>query len=164
MDIRYLADQLNLLLTVVGDECTEAWVAPLGADRILVFDNLWVPLLDPQLEKKRLRVAILVIHGGRQVDQVADFLLSTLVPIRAHHERLLRTLLRPFCQALRGLIPLLGRLLTLNETELLAGVSHGDIGRRALRILELVKKARLAMQSILGQSQFMVLLHLGLLS
>ena len=62
---------------------------------------------------------------------------------------------------MRSLIPLLGGLLTLNETELLTGVSHGDIGRRALRILEFVQKARLAVQSILGQSQFMVLLHLG---
>ena len=86
-------------------------------------------------------------------------MLPPLVPVRPHHQSVLRALVRHIGETCGHLIPPCLGFLAVDQADLLAGVAIGDRCLRPLSVLELVEEAGLAVEDIFCPTQDIYLLR-----
>ena len=125
--VRYLSDYFDLCCSIVHDYRSKVWVLPLGTHRVLVFDDLWLIIifLTSKLQVEWLLIAILFVDTGCKVDQATDFLLASLIPSRAHHQRLLWNFVCLVGDGVDCFLPTFSPLLAIDQTDGLTRIAAG---------------------------------------
>ena len=153
LQVRDFTNELNFFLAVIDNKGTEIRVFPLWGHWVFVLNYLGVIILNSQLEKKRLWLAILFMNTWSQIDKISHFLFAPLVPIRPHHKCFLWAIVCFIGKTWCHFVPLFLGLLAVDQAYLLAGVTVCKRCLRTLGVLELIEEARLAVQDVFCLAQ-----------